>query len=366
MKRILCIVGSMDAGGAETFLMKLYRSFDKTKYQMDFIVATTEKGTYDAEIESLGGIIYHVSPKSEGFIRNFTAIRQIVKENHYDIVLRTSQNSLSALELLAAKMGGANKRIFRSSNSNASATSSKQRIIHRMCRFMPILFSNIRIAPSTEAAEFMFGKHCISNGKATILKNAVDLDKYRFNLEDREALRRELGIENNFVIGHVGRFNEQKNHAFLIDIFSDIKKRKQDAKMLLVGDGELKSDIEKRVEDLNLKNDVLFLGVRNDVTCLLSAMDALVFPSLFEGMPNVVIESQAAGLPCYISDTITREAKITDFVTFIPLSFDSSRWAEIVSTDVSAYDRTDATLTLEREGYSIKSVLKEFLQIIGE
>ena len=168
-KRLLCIVGSMNVGGAETFLMKIYRVLDKTRFQMDFAVATNTEGVYDKEIVSLGGRIYHITPKSSGIIKNYNSIKHIVKEKKYKYVLRTSQHSLSALELLAAKSGGAKIRVFRSSNSNTTTGSNKQLILHNICKFMPMLFANIRIAPSTKAAEFMFGKDCIKKGNALSL-----------------------------------------------------------------------------------------------------------------------------------------------------------------------------------------------------
>ena len=151
-KRLLCIVGSMNAGGAETFLMKIYRKLDKEKYQMDFAVATMDKAFYDDEICNLGGKIFHIKPKSEGIISNFNSIKEIVRENEYRYVLRTSQHSLSALELFAAKLGGAKITTFRSSNSNTTSDSKKEKILHKICMFMPYLFANVRIAPSTEAA----------------------------------------------------------------------------------------------------------------------------------------------------------------------------------------------------------------------
>ena len=156
MKRLLCIVGSMNRGGAETFLMKIYRALDKTNYQMDF--AVTGKGLYDEEIESLGGKMWTIRPKSEGLVRNFLGIKSLVRKQDYQSVLRISQNSLSALELYAAKLGGAKIRAFRSSNSQSVNGTKREDIVHKLFMFMPRFFANVKIAPSTEAAEFMFGK----------------------------------------------------------------------------------------------------------------------------------------------------------------------------------------------------------------
>lgn len=364
MKRLLCIVSNMNAGGAETFLMKLYRSLDKSKYQMDFIVAIKEKGFYDDEIISLGGRIFHVRPKSAGFFRNFKEIIKIVRTNKYKSVLRVSQHSLSATDLLAAKLGGAKKLAFRSSNTNTTDASRKEIFLHKMCLFMPRIFSNIKIAPSTEAAEFLFGKDCVSRGKATILHNALNLDMYRYDEKGRQKVRSEFGItDDTMVVGHVGRFMRQKNHTFLINIFHEIHKKNPQSKLLLVGNGELESQIKMKVKKAGLEDDVIFAGIRSDIPQLMSAMDVFVFPSFYEGMPNTVIEAQATGLPCLIADTITKEADVTGTVEYMSLNDTYKRWAEraILTTKKIRCDKTDE---MRKKGYDIKYVAEQFVDLV--
>lgn len=363
MKRLLCIVGVMNAGGAETFLMKMYRQLDKSKYQMDFAVAVEEKGFYDDEIISLGGKIFHITPKSEGMIKNFISIKQIVKKNRYVYVLRTSQHSLSALELFAAQLGGAKVRIFRSSNSNTTTGNKKELLLHKLCAFMPRVFANVRIAPSTEAAEFMFGKKCIEKGKAFLLHNAVDLKVYHYDEKARIKYRREFNCENALVIGHVGRFNQQKNHFFLIEIFKEILQVKPNSKLVLIGTGELEEKIKKKVEDEHISDKVIFTGVRRNVQEILSAFDVFVFPSLYEGMPNTVIEAQATGVPCVISNTITREVDITGLVEFVDLSISARQWAEkIVTINLT---HKDIRQDFVNNKYTIESVVEEFLNLLN-
>ncbi len=366
MKRVLCIVGGMNAGGAETFLMKVYRELDKTKYQMDFAVAIEEKGYYDDEILDLGGKIFHITPKSKGFFRNFNSMRRIVRENKYCYVLRTSQHSLSALELFASWLGGAKRRIFRSSNSNTVTTSKKQFVLQKACLFMPRLFANVRIAPSTEAAEFMFGKGCVEKGRAALLHNGVDLSVYRYDEKCKEDIRKEFNIaEDAFVIGHVGRFQEQKNHLFLLEIFHHIHQKNEKAILLLVGKGELEEKIREKAEALGISDRVIFAGVRSDIPALLSAMDVYVFPSFYEGMPNTVIEAQATGLPCVISDTITKEANITGLVEYLPLN-DAKNWAEHALA-AEQQPRQDTKQAFVEQKYDINSVAKHFAKhVFGE
>ena len=366
MKRMLCIVGGMNAGGAETFLMKLYRGIDKSKYQMDFAVAIDEKGCYDDEIKGMGGIIHHITPKTKGVAKNFWSIYKLVKENRYKYVLRTSQHSLSAMELLAAWIGGAKIRIFRSSNSNTTSGRKKDLLLHKLFIFMPRFFANIKIAPSTIAAEYMFGKGCIAKKEAYLLHNAVDLDVYQFSKEDREKVRKSFGIlDDEIVIGHVGRFNQQKNHLFLLGVFRDFLKKHPNSKLMLVGTGELENEIQNRIKELDIVNQVILLGVRSDIAQLLSAFDVFLFPSIYEGMPNTVIEAQAAGLPCVVSDKITPEVKISKLVLFESLSNPNACWIKKIDEAISI-GRCNVKNDLEGAGYSIDTVVKDFIKLSFE
>lgn len=359
MKRLLCITASMNAGGAETFLMKVYRRLDRTKYQMDFCV-TVPENYYAEEIEALGGKIYIVPLKSRNPIGNFLAVRKVVKENGYDHAIRVCENSLAVLDLLAAKAGGAKRLIMRS--SNADSGSNIVRILHKMFFFLPRIVPKVKIAPSVLAAEYTFGKGSVTKGKVNLLKNGLDISLFKYSEEARTARRAELGVENNLVIGHVGRFSDQKNHNFLIDIFAEIHKRRSDAVLLLVGKGENQPAIEEKVKAMGIADAVHFLGVRSDVPELLAAMDVFVFPSFFEGMPNTVIEAQATGLPCVIADTITPEADITGLVKYLPLG-ESEKWAEAALSSLRE-ERLDTKEMLIANKYDIDSVAQEFARLV--
>ena len=363
MKRLLCIVGKMDAGGAETFLMKVYRKLDRTQYQMDFAVAAPGKGVYEDEIFALGGRIHHITPKSKGVIRNFQSIRKLVKEENYEYVMRISQHSLSALELLAAKMGGSKRCIFRSSNSNTTSASKMNNILHKVCLFMPKKFADVRIAPSTEAAEFMFGKGCVEKGTAVLLPNAIDLDVYKYDEAARDEIRQEFEIGERFLVGHIGRFNVQKNHGFLIAVFQEVLRIIPDAMLMLAGKGELEDEIKKIVSEQELDGHVIFAGVRSDVPRILSAMDVFVFPSLYEGMPNTVIEAQATGLPCVLSDTITKEANVTGLLDYKSLSESIQTWAN-AAVSISPHDRFDIRDKFIKSGYDINEMTDSFIKIV--
>lgn len=358
MKRILCIVGSMDVGGAETFLMKIYRALNKNEYQMDFCVAKKEKGFYEDEIRKKGGRIYRITPKTRNAWKNFNDIRKIVKNNQYKNVIRISQNSLSSLELLAARMGGAKKVAFRSSNSSVYGN-KKEKFIHHLFRPFANLISNIKIAPSREAGKFMFGR-----SKFAIIKNGLCVDDYVFSEKDRKKYRNEFSAsEKTFVIGHVGRFNKQKNHKFLIDVFEKYHNKNHDSVLWLFGEGELKDDIEEYIKAKKLEKNVKFMGVRKDIDRIYSAIDCFVFPSLFEGMPNAVIEAQAAGLPCVISDSITRDCNVTKDVKFLAFDNNLSEWAASIVKNSNSSRKMKAA-QLKKVGYDIDSVKDNFLDAI--
>lgn len=362
-KRLLCIVGGMNAGGAETFLMKIYRALDKKKYQMDFYVAKQEEGYYDKEIITMGGNIYYSIPKSKNIIKSFVAIKEIVRREKYYYVMRVSQHSISAIDLLAAKQGGAKTLVYRSSNSGTGG-GRVNRILHFIFRWLTIIIPTVRIAPSTEAAEFMFGKNCIKNRKAIIVKNAIAIEDFKFDQERRANIRWEFGIEEKFVVGHVGRFNHQKNHCFLVEIFSEIVKKNDNSVLLLVGKGELENEIKGKIKLLNLEDKVIFTGVRADVPDILMAMDVFIFPSYFEGMPNTVIEAQATGLKCIVSDSITREAQITDRVSFESLDSIPEEWAAAAIENDNEIGRMNMAEYLKNNGYDINLSVKEFENII--
>jgi glycosyltransferase involved in cell wall biosynthesis len=353
----------MNAGGAETFLMKIFRSIDRTKFQMDFCVAITYRGVYDDEIESSGGIIYHIPPKTKNPFSSFDAIKKIVKENNYSSVLRISQNSISCIDLMAAKLGGAKILAFRSSNSGTCG-GKLQDIMHEV--FKPVLnsVSNVKIAPSICAANFMFGKKVVNKNEVNILNNGLDIELFKFNENIRESYRKSLGIENKYVVGHVGRFNEQKNHEFIIKMFGELVKIKPESHLILVGDGEKRTEIEQLCDKLSIKNHVSFLGIRSDIPMIMMAMDVFVLPSFFEGMPNVAIEAQTTGLRCLLADTITLEAKVSDLVQYLPIS-DFKIWVNfILSHNMTSLNRGEYASIMQKSGYSIDDVSRKFVEIL--
>lgn len=365
IKRVLCIVSVMNAGGAETFLMKIYRNLDRSKYQMDFCVNKKEKGFYDDEIKKMGGKIYIIPCKSENIKEFRKGLSNIISQNKYVYVLRITSNAMGFYDLKIAKDNGAEKCIARSSNSS-DGKGIKVRLAHMFGRLLYSRYVDVKIAPSDLAAQYTFGKKEYKKGNVSILHNAVDLDQYCYSVLGREKIRKEFNIETNtLVVGHIGRFSKQKNHMFLLEIFRKIHDIYPNARLMLVGKGELQKEVEARAEILGLRKSVIFTGVRSDIANLLSAMDVFVFPSLYEGMPNTVIEAQATGLPCVIADTITREANITGLVHYESLTKTSDKWADI-AIKCSRKKRKNVREEFVKNGYDINSVVREFEKLIFE
>ena len=363
IKRVLCIISIMDTGGAETFLMKIYRSLDRKKYQMDFCVNDTKKGFYDEEINLLGGKLFYVPPKTKGVLNFQRSLSELISRYRYEYVLRITSNAMGFLDLKVAKKSGAKRCIVRSSNSS-DGSSLIAIIAHKVGTLLYNKYIDVKIAPSDLAAMYTFGKKAYENGQVTILHNAVDLEQYSYNTQAGMQIRNEFKVNmNSLLIGHIGRFSEQKNHAFLLDIFKEICEMYPNSKLMLVGEGNLKIAIQEKIRKLHLENNVIFTGVRSDIASLLSAMDVFVFPSLYEGMPNTIIEAQATGLPCVISDTITKQANITGLVKYKSLQDTPREWAQYILS-MERTNRSDTKMDFIRNGYDIESVTKAFERLI--
>lgn len=361
MKRLLCILSSLDAGGAETFMMKIFRSLPED-YKIDFIVSA-KSGFYEKEVIDLGGRIFRVPLRTKHPIKTFKAIYDVVKQNHYTHILKLCDTPIGLYDLLAAKLGGAKVLCVRSCNAG-SFNSKLGRLFNDLLRPLLNFITDVKIAPSRLAAEFTFGKAEVEAGKVKFIHNGVDLDVYKYDEENRRKVRREFGIvDEQFVVGHIGRFNQQKNHKFLIEVFAEVLKQKPNALLMLVGDGENKSEIKEQIKSLGIEESVIFTGIRSDVPALLSAMDVFVFPSFYEGMPNTVIEAQATGLPCVIADTITEEAGFTSLVKYISLQVSSHEWANSVIASCKK-SRIDTQNEFIKYAYDIDSVKNNFKEVV--
>lgn len=322
MIRILQVVNDMHRAGLETMLMNYYRNIDRSKIQFDFLTHRPDRSDYDDEIESLGGKMYY-APRlyPQNYPAYFKYMKRFWAEHPEYKIVHSHIDAMSYLPLLTAQKAGVPIRIAHSHNT-AIDKDFKYWLKQYFRKKLPAT-ANYYLACGQEAGKFLFG-----NRSFQVIPNAVNAEQFYYNEDVRSRKRRELGLGNAFVVGHVGRISYQKNHKFLIEIFSRVKQMNTNAVLLLVGVGEKEQEIRKLVSDLNLQESVLFLGNRSDVSELYQAMDVFALPSLFEGIPVVGIEAQFADLPCVFSDRTPKEVQFSDKVSFCSLDLSAEGWAE--------------------------------------
>lgn len=321
IKVLMVMTTKLDISGISNIVMNYYRFLDKTNIQIDFITPNTIKDRIRMELENGGSKIYKLPMRNKNPLQYIYELHRILISGRYDIIHAHGNSCTLAFEMLAAKWAKTKIRI-----SHCHSTSCKHKILHRMLR--PIFNKTYThgFACGREAGRWLF-----PGRKFTVIPNGNDLDKFQFNESIRTEYRKQYGLEGKIAIGHVGIFNGPKNHTFLIDIFKELCSIDENYSLILVGDGELKQSIEKKVIGLGLKDKVIFTGQSTEVERLLQAMDIMVFPSKYEGLPNVVIEWQIACLPSLISDTITKDVKATDLVEFFSIDESATSWAKLIN-----------------------------------
>lgn len=362
MKRILVFGITENPGGVESVIMNYYRKIDRTKIQFDFL-CNTNVVAYEDEIISLGGKIYRITARSQNIKQFHKDLDNLFKNNKFDAIW-VNVCSLANVEYLKyAKKYGIKTRIIHSHNS-ANMDSKLRLIIHKLNRIRIGKLATHYWSCGELASKWFYNKIIIQSDKHKIIKNAIDIDKFKFDEKIRKEYRKNLNLENKFVIGHVGRFHFQKNQLFLIDVFNEIYKQKKDAVLVLIGQGEDEDKIKAKVKELKLEEVVQFLGVRNDVNKLFQAMDLFLFPSLFEGLPVVMVEAQTSGLPVVASNTISTESKITENVKFLSLKNKIEDWADCVLKVDVKNDRKKVSSLLKNSEFDINQQVEEFEKLI--
>ena len=351
--RVLEVFHGMDCGGAENMIMNLYRNIDRSKVQFDFLVHTNKKAFFDDEIVTLGGKIYRV-PYYD--IRNYFAYKHALDEFfsfHSEItIVHGHLGSCANIYLDVAKRHGC----FTIAHShNTKPEFSLKNTIYRLNTFQVRRIADYFIGCSEAAGRYRFGRKIVEDsGKYANLKNAIHTDKYLYNPEVREMIRDQFNLGDEFVLGHVGRFNYQKNHEYLIDIFYSFLKLYPTAKLMMIGEGELRQKIQNKVDKLGISRNVIFTGLKRNVNELLQGIDCFVFPSHYEGLPVTVIEAQASGMPCVVSDRITREVSITELVEYLSIEENPSIWADAIATHVrKKTKRSNRKADIINAGYDI-------------
>ena len=364
--RILNIFGKMHRGGAETLQMHVLRHIDRSRFQMDFLVHTTEPGSYDEEIRSLGGNIIPCFYPERPLVysRNF---KRVMREHGPYDVIHSHVHYYSGLTLRLAQNAGIPVRIAQSHNDHTvllDGAGIMRRLYVATARKMIYKHATLGLAVSREAADDLFGAQWQSDSRMKVFRLGIDLAPFHNPAADASAVRAELGIPKDaFVVGHVGRFEEQKNHSFIIDIASELAKSEPNMRFVLMGEGSLYSQIKQKAASSGLENCVIFAGVRADVARVLGAVDAFALPSFHEGLPLVLVEAQAAGLPCVISNVITNEVDLVKpLINRLSLNQSPSEWASAILASRNStrpISQKDALSIVEDSPLNVKTSVRE-------
>lgn len=345
MIRILHCVNNMHRAGLETMIMNYYRNIDRIRVQFDFLMHRPQRSDYDDEIEALGGRIYR-APRlyPQNYLAYFRYMDNFFRQHPEYQIIHSHIDAMSYLPLLAAKKANVPIRI-----AHSHSTGIDRDIKYPIKQFFRSQLGKVTthsFSCGNKAGEFLF-----KGREFTVIPNAVDPITFQFNADTRRSKREELSISDRFVVGHVGRMTYAKNHDFLFLLLKELLKNKPNALLLLVGTGEREKELKEKAVSLGIASSVLFLGNRNDLHELYQAMDVLVLPSHFEGIPLVGIEAQFSALPCLFSNGVPREVCFSELCRFQNLSYPPSVWAEDV---LSLYDETDRSIEVENSLYDIR------------
>ena len=356
-KRVFQLGYTLNLAGTETVFMNWYRNINRQQVQFDFGVKQTYDTAFVKEIRDMGGRVI-VVPETGGFLGKFKfrfTLYKKLKEYGPYIAFQTHGYWWAGLDCLIAQMAGIKKRFTISHFADGvQVIPWYKKIMRPICRFFIRAFSTQRLAVSYEAGISLYGRHIPFQ---IVPYNGIDLQKFVYNPSRRNEKRAELGLENKFVVGHIGRFAEQKNHRFLIDIFAEVYKQKPNSHLLLLGVGELEEEIKRKVKQLNLTEAVSFIGARSDVQDFYQVFDVFILPSLYEGLGIVAIEAQCNGLPCVLSDVIPKEAFVCNAIA-VSLYQSPLIWTNKILEMTKNVIRKDETLAIRKAGFDVKDVGK--------
>lgn len=345
MIKVLHVVHTMECGGIETMLMNIYKKIDREEIQFDFLVNGKRENYYTDEIISLGGNVLNVTPKRKNFIKNIIETIDVMKKGNYQVV-HIHQDSMISFGVWCAKRAGI-KKIFTHAHTTSDSVWYRKTLTKLGRRYIK-KNATLKFACSEAAANWIYGK----NSDYILFKNAIDASKFRHSKEKYEKIREELSFKkSDIVLGTCGRFSIEKNQKFLIEIFSKIKSKERNCKLVLIGDGSEKESLVELARNLRVEEDTIFTGLVSNVEYYYSALDGFVLPSFYEGLPLVGVEAQAAGIPCFFSTGITSEIKITDNVHFLNLEEGAAVWADYILEHLS--DKEDTYEKIKKAGYDI-------------
>lgn len=358
--RIAHVIGKWVGGGVEAVVMNYYRNIDHNKIQFDFICDEDSTNIPYDEIEKLGGKVILIPPYQK-LISYHKKLKKILKDGNYKIV-HSHINTLSVFSLFAAKCAGVPVRIAHS-HSTTNPKEKKKNFLKQILRPFSKIFATEYMCCSELAGRWLFGNKEYDKGNVYLLNNAIDLEKFKYDENVRKEKRKELNIDDDtLVIGHVGRFVEQKNHEFLIEVFYEYRRKNRKAKLLLIGQGPLENFIKEKAKKLKIEDSILFLEQRNDVNELYQVFDIFIFPSLYEGLGMVLIEAQCSGCFCIASDKVPEVVKVTPNIKFISLKEEKKEWCNIIE-NIQYPNRKEINLSELNKKYDVKNEAKKLENI---
>lgn len=360
MEKCILYCDHWQNGGVESYLMNQLRHWDLSKMECSILTAEKTTDVYDGELRKLG--VQHIVLLSKIYaspiqriLKTLLHCRRYFKQNPCDIAYFNLTNSVTMLYVGFAKWAGVPRRIVHSHNSDLEKGRTRiiKLIAHNLAKGLFSGFATEYWCCSDKAAKFLFPPQKVA--LARFIPNAIDTETYMFRQEERERIRRQLHCEDHLIVGNVGRCVPQKNQGFLLDVFAELLKFRSDARLLLVGDGPLLPKLKQKAQRLGIQDACIFYGFSDEVPALLSAMDVFCLPSCLEGNPVSAIEAQANGLPCFLADTITRQARILPQSQYLPITGKSiSNWVQWILTAKSV-DRSLGHFSAKKVGYEIES-----------
>lgn len=362
MKVLVIVTSHFGYDGISNVVTNYYIYQDHAKIKMDLVTINKVPENLAKEIESNGDNNFVLAQRNKNPLGYIYALTKLIRKERYDIVHVHGNSSTMFIELLAALLGRCKVRIAHSHNTKCDHV-----IINRILSPLFKLSYTNAFACGIEAGEWLFKK-----GEATIISNGVDLQRFVLNIDYRISLRKKLCVDGRIVIGHVGRFSKQKNHEKLISIFSCLRTLNPNVSLLMWGEGELKEHIRGLAKGVG--GDIRFMGTSNEIEKCLQAVDIIIFPSLYEGLPLFLIEAQSIGIPCILSDTVSPNSKITDWVYFLPLNASDYEWAQkslhILSESTVEDNAPKAHDYIRRAGYDIcanaNDLFEKYKQLINK
>lgn len=356
IKVLIIATKHFELDGITNVILNYYRAIDKKDMHIDFVVPNDIREDLEYEIKSYGSNIFKIDNRIKRPIKYIQSLSKLIEKNKYDIVHAHGNSYTLSLEMYSARKGGAKVRIPHSHN-----TKSNYILVHYLLKRLFNRNYTHGFACGQKAGEWLY-----KFKPFTIINNGIEVNKYKYNENTRLKYRKKYKLENKKVVGHIGGFNEQKNHEFLIQIFSELYERDNSYRLILIGDGKLRSNIEKQVKQLGLDDKVIFMGKTLDVPNLMQAMDMIIMPSKFEGLPLTLVEAQSACLQCFVSTAITKEVNITELIKFVSLEESSEKWAEKIN-NYEFKNREDIKEEVLKKiikgGYSIDDNAKEMKRL---